>query len=457
MKRMFVLLICVVMIFAIAACGKVDSNTPSQNTVGDTQTTIKPNDVTENIGDVGSTHPTDNNEVTTAPTSPDVDETTNPTTSQKPDSEQGKEQGNHNNGNENGEQENEGTTPPVIIVPPAETTPTETPVPTPTEPPTTQPVKPEPIKTTNINLSVDSVKLYVGEKATIVATVKPNNATDKTVKWTSSNTSVATVVNGTVTAHKVGTATITATASGGQTATCKVTVEKKEEPKPTEPTEPKPTEPEKPSEQEETYVGYEIVSMNSPEQAILTRFYGKNKAFLKNDSMTIRIKMSNGTATKDDISVMEAYQCSYSISGDQVTVKFNGTKKQSILTLSIKNSDGSFDKVIFDVIVVQTENLSKDAGRLKELFVQYGNKNGLAFVPNGNDFVEKYNGGYTRDDKSKSITGCTIRGTDDYIRIVDNSDWIFEVLDLIDAYRNKGFNKWSFGINMGGGFSTLAE
>ena len=97
----------------------------------------------------------------------------------------------------------------------------------------------EPVKTTEITVSKSSVSLFINENATITATVKPDDAANKEVTWTSSNTSVATVINGVITAHKEGTATITATASGGQTAECKVTVKKKEEPKPTEPTKPK--------------------------------------------------------------------------------------------------------------------------------------------------------------------------------------------------------------------------
>ncbi|MBR0532706.1 MAG: Ig-like domain-containing protein, partial [Bacteroidales bacterium] len=57
------------------------------------------------------------------------------------------------------------------------------------------------------------------------ATVAPSNATDKTVTWSSSNSSVATVQGGTVTGVAEGTATITATA-GGKSATCQVTVTK---------------------------------------------------------------------------------------------------------------------------------------------------------------------------------------------------------------------------------------
>ena len=77
-----------------------------------------------------------------------------------------------------------------------------------------------------ISLNYDSLTLYSNttpDSATLTATIFPENASDETVTWTSSNDAVATVENGVVTAVGNGTATITATA-GGQTATCAVTV-----------------------------------------------------------------------------------------------------------------------------------------------------------------------------------------------------------------------------------------
>lgn len=61
--------------------------------------------------------------------------------------------------------------------------------------------------------------------AQLVATVMPVQATDRSVKWTSSDETVATVKNGLVAGISAGTATITATASNGLTAVCTVTVE----------------------------------------------------------------------------------------------------------------------------------------------------------------------------------------------------------------------------------------
>lgn len=79
---------------------------------------------------------------------------------------------------------------------------------------------------TAIVLDNTTAALKVGETKTLTATVEPSNATNKNVTWTSSDTAVAAVNNGTVTAVKEGTAVITATAAdgSGKSADCTVTV-----------------------------------------------------------------------------------------------------------------------------------------------------------------------------------------------------------------------------------------
>ncbi len=77
----------------------------------------------------------------------------------------------------------------------------------------------------SVKLSKSDVVITKDGNETLTATVTPDNATDKTVTWTTSNSNVATVdENGKVTAIGAGTATITATTANGLTATCKVTV-----------------------------------------------------------------------------------------------------------------------------------------------------------------------------------------------------------------------------------------
>lgn len=80
-----------------------------------------------------------------------------------------------------------------------------------------------------ITLDQTAATLTEGETLTLTATVSPDDATDKTVTWSTSDASVATVADGVVTAVAAGTATITAKA-GEHSATCVVTVTRKEEP-----------------------------------------------------------------------------------------------------------------------------------------------------------------------------------------------------------------------------------
>lgn len=76
---------------------------------------------------------------------------------------------------------------------------------------------------TAVTLDRGYAEMTVNETLQLYATVAPGNTTNNTVTWSSSDESVATVSNGTVTAKAAGTATITATTSNGKTASCDVT------------------------------------------------------------------------------------------------------------------------------------------------------------------------------------------------------------------------------------------
>lgn len=79
---------------------------------------------------------------------------------------------------------------------------------------------------TGISLSMNKMWLDAGGSYQLTATVIPADAADKSVKWTSSDTSVATVSStGLVTAVKGGTATVTAKTVNGKTASCTVVVQ----------------------------------------------------------------------------------------------------------------------------------------------------------------------------------------------------------------------------------------
>ena len=89
------------------------------------------------------------------------------------------------------------------------------------------------ILVSRISIDRTSATLKEGNTLQLLATVYPSDATDKTITWTSSNNSIASVSSsGYVTAKKAGTATITCTANDGSgvSAKCNVIVEEKEDP-----------------------------------------------------------------------------------------------------------------------------------------------------------------------------------------------------------------------------------
>ena len=90
-------------------------------------------------------------------------------------------------------------------------------------------VKAKAVNVTEVTLDKTELTLTEGETETLTATVKPDNADNRKVTWSSDKTDVATVGgDGRVTAVKAGVAVVTVTTEdGGKTATCKVTVRAK--------------------------------------------------------------------------------------------------------------------------------------------------------------------------------------------------------------------------------------
>ena len=88
--------------------------------------------------------------------------------------------------------------------------------------------KPKPVAVTGVALDQVTMTLTAGgATGTLIATIAPATATNKSVTWSSSAPAVATVVDGVVTPLTEGATTITATTVDGSfTATCAVTVAK---------------------------------------------------------------------------------------------------------------------------------------------------------------------------------------------------------------------------------------
>lgn len=93
------------------------------------------------------------------------------------------------------------------------------------EQPTTTPTpENQNVEVTDISLNKNSLGLIIGNSDTLTANITPSNATNKSVTWSSSNSSIISVDNsGKVTAKAIGSATITAKTANGKEAIATVT------------------------------------------------------------------------------------------------------------------------------------------------------------------------------------------------------------------------------------------
>ena len=91
------------------------------------------------------------------------------------------------------------------------------------QPKPTEPTKPQNVEVTGISLDKSQVDLIIGNTGKLTATVTPSDATNKSVTWSSSDSSKISVdSSGNLTANGIGSATVTATASNGKTASATV-------------------------------------------------------------------------------------------------------------------------------------------------------------------------------------------------------------------------------------------
>jgi uncharacterized protein YjdB len=88
-----------------------------------------------------------------------------------------------------------------------------------------QAAAPSSVAVTGVSLDTSTLNLIVGTTSNLTAAIAPTNATNQNVTWSSSNSNIASVSGGVITANEAGNATITVTSvDGGFTATCEVTV-----------------------------------------------------------------------------------------------------------------------------------------------------------------------------------------------------------------------------------------
>ena len=190
-----------------------------------------------------------------------------------------------------------------------------------------------------ITLKKSTLTLKINESYTLNYVVSPDNVTDLSMKWSSSNNKVVSVENGIIKALKAGTSTITLTSSNGKKAECKVTVVDSILPT-IEVTNVKFTE----SNIELTVgaskkLSYEITPTNANDQSVTIKS-SDNKVVsvengivkaLKAGTSTITLTSSNGKKTTCIVTVIENH-----IVPTKVTIQAvnNGLKLGSTLSLN---------------------------------------------------------------------------------------------------------------------------
>lgn len=187
------------------------------------------------------------------------------------------------------------------------------------------------VRVESVNLDRKDLALMVGESATLTATVFPSNATDKNVRWSSSDATVASVVNGKVTALKAGSTIVTVTTEdGGRTASCRVTVKSK-------------------------VVNVESVSLNKSSVAIIA-----------GESVTLVVTVSPSNATNKNVSWHSSDESVATVSNGRVTALKAGSAvitvtaedggKTAICQVSVKPK----------IVNVQSVSLNKSSITLTE-------------------------------------------------------------------------------------------
>jgi hypothetical protein len=260
-----------------------------------------------------------------------------------------------------------------------------------------------------------------GTTGTLTATVIPYYAKNKTVTWKTSNASVATVLNGTVTPLAAGTAVITATSTDGlKTASCTVTVNPAVvATQPTSPTEPtQPTTPVVPIQPTEPVVPTQPTSPVVPTQPTSPTTATSVKTFLCSDGQYVK-----GDGIHDDTTgIQKALNSGKPISFDPGVYKVTSTlhvQNNNIIdgngaTITVPSS--TENKVVFNLtnksnVTIKNLNIKSTADKIRKI-----NRIGLG------SNVYAIHVTATANDVSKNITLSNIYGENlEYLVKIDSA------------------------------------
>lgn len=280
-----------------------------------------------------------------------------------------------------------------------------------------------PVHVTGVTLNQTTAQLYSNHGASTVQLtedVKPADAADKTVTWSSSNAAVATVdEQGLVTVHAAGTAVITVTTKdGGFTAACTVTVSVYSDSSPSDPdpepsnggtTSPAPTTPPAGTKNGD---GSTTTSVTDPVTGAVTK-----TTVWPNGDREVVTKESNGTIT-------------------ELTTKQNGSKRETV-----SKPDGSSRIVTTDVKGVKVETAVTALGKVTAAVVMpEGVARAQVTVPfaNASASTVVY---ALRDNGTREIIGTVV--TAEGVSFTAKSNMTVEVIDHKVSFQDVPGSHWA--------------
>ncbi len=278
-----------------------------------------------------------------------------------------------------------------------------------------------------VTLDKTTMTLTEGDNAQLVATVKPDNATDKSVSWKSDKTDVTTVdQNGNVHAVAPGTATITVTTTdGSKTATCAVTVDAKVYPV------------------ESVSLDKTTLTLTEGDNAQLVATVKPDNATDKTVSWTSNNPVVAAVNSKGNVVAATPGEAIIYV----ITV--DGAKTATCKVTVLENIDGAL-LGLFSVSATKKVRFSK--GNLQAIFVGHGGISySFRFAENQYDYIGNAPGNTTIESMDRAVVDLFGWSTD----AANNNFGINTSTDVADYSGN--FRDWGNKIGDGNTWRTLSK
>lgn len=192
------------------------------------------------------------------------------------------------------------------------------------------------------------------------------------------------------------------------------------------------------------YVGYELVSIDRPITTykvngvpLLEKVYGTKYVLQVGDTAIFKIKMSdNGTS---GFEVEYSGGCKAEIDSDLLKITATGGREKTDVYIRVDTKEGQKSIQINEFIIdANSDNFLKSDLGMTQLFETYAMRKGLSCAMEGH---YAFGGFFTKIENEV------------HIKIPNNSDWIEEVFNSIDAWVSAGYKKFTLQVVLPSGYT----